>query len=358
MPKAPSRKRVYKLGPRSARTARVLSGMQTWLPCFYLFMNVSLGVRPDVTQLTSRSILFPCNIIDRRHSELMCLFDSSSSKQCFFVCESQITSTFLWNVSKHNNGGLAKRLEILAGKISTRTSSKPRGRDNIAATPAPSTRKRGEASATTNMYRGSNKILQLQCKRNRRREGTPTADFSRKCCQYNSQQDRSVEATLEVYSQMINSSMWHGCHARKITIFFSCKGHFNKKREFRYESGKIQFFQTSQMEMIFLDHVFLLFLLKILWYIHFIAVKHDQWAEYCFKKLKIKRGWLQSLSAGWLENRQSFLKTKNQRIRYLKIKEEEQVIRRKEVDSINSITRRKHFHSSFILLHDKFLQFD
>ena len=84
MPKAPSRKRVYKLGPRSVRTARVLSGMQTWLPCFNLFMNISLGVRPDVTQLTSRSILFPCNIIDRRHSELMCLFDSSSSKQCFF----------------------------------------------------------------------------------------------------------------------------------------------------------------------------------------------------------------------------------------------------------------------------------
>ena len=33
-----------------------------------------------------------------------------------------------------------------------------------------------EASASKNMYRGSNKILQLHCKRNRRREGTPTAD--------------------------------------------------------------------------------------------------------------------------------------------------------------------------------------
>ena len=33
-----------------------------------------------------------------------------------------------------------------------------------------------EATASTNMFRGSNKILQLHCKRNRRREGTPTAD--------------------------------------------------------------------------------------------------------------------------------------------------------------------------------------
>ena len=319
-------------------------------------MNISLGVGPEVTQLTSRSILFPCNIIDRRHSELMCLFDSWSSKQCFFVCESQITSTFLRNVSKHNNAGLTKRLEILAGKISTETSSKPRGRDKIAATPAPSTRKRGEASATSNMYRGSNKILHLQCKRNRRREGTPTADFSRKCCQYNSQQDRWVEATLKVYSQMINSCMWHGCHARKITIFFPVRGILTKKGNFGMSQGKFNSFKQVRWRWYFLIMYFFFFLLKILWYIHFTAVKHDQWAEFCFKKLKIKRGWLQSLSARWLENRQSFLKSKNQRIRYLKIKEEEQVIKRKEVDSINSITLRKHF--SFILLHHKFLQFD
>ena len=34
-------------------------------------------------------------------------------------------------------------------------------------------------TATTNMYRGSDKILQLHCKRIRWREGTPTADVSK-----------------------------------------------------------------------------------------------------------------------------------------------------------------------------------
>ena len=34
-------------------------------------------------------------------------------------------------------------------------------------------------TATTNVYRGSDKILQSHCKRNRWREGTPTADASK-----------------------------------------------------------------------------------------------------------------------------------------------------------------------------------
>ena len=63
-------------------------------------------------------------------------------------------------------------IECLLCRLATekKTTRKNRGRL------APSTRDRGEAIATTSMYRGSDKIPQLQCKRNRWREGTPTAD--------------------------------------------------------------------------------------------------------------------------------------------------------------------------------------
>ena len=47
-------------------------------------------------------------------------------------------------------------------------------------------------TATTNVYRGSSKIVQLHCKRSRWREGTPTADASA---------TRLDQATRKVYSQ-------------------------------------------------------------------------------------------------------------------------------------------------------------
>ena len=55
-----------------------------------------------------------------------------------------------------------------------------------------------EATATTNIYRDSDKILQLHCKRNRWREGSPTVDASRQC---NLSRKRLGEVTLEVYIQ-------------------------------------------------------------------------------------------------------------------------------------------------------------
>ena len=44
-------------------------------------------------------------------------------------------------------------------------------------------------------------ILQLHCKQSRRREGTPTADVSGKCGQYNSHRNRRGINERQVYSQ-------------------------------------------------------------------------------------------------------------------------------------------------------------
>ena len=117
--------------------------------------------------------------------------------------------------SKHNNAGFKKGLKIVAGEVlrvyichrnspgaRTLKFSASNGEDNAAednnrkprsrrtslstAKAMPSTRDRGEATATSKMYRDRDKIPQLQCKGNRWREGTATADASRKCRQRNS----------------------------------------------------------------------------------------------------------------------------------------------------------------------------
>ena len=109
------------------------------------------------------------------HEGLMCLFIVWN--QCLRSANHKQQN------SKHNNW-----LEILAGedfppKLLWRTpkfitsredddNKKPRGSEKIA------WHSEGNVvnTATTNMYRSSERILQLHCKWNRWREGTPTAD--------------------------------------------------------------------------------------------------------------------------------------------------------------------------------------
>ena len=151
-------------------------------------------------QMTSRSVVVSdtwhyhvlfINSLLRRFTQLLVV-----NHEQFFM---QMT-----HKSKHNNAGFTKWLEILAGEyfpqkflwnenVDLKSSA-----SNVYGSEGNAVNRETEATATTNIYRGSDKILQLQWKRNRWREGSPTADNSR---QYNSQQKRWGEATLEVYIQ-------------------------------------------------------------------------------------------------------------------------------------------------------------
>ena len=151
-------------------------------------------------QMTSRSIVVSdtwhyhvlfINSLLRRFTQLLVVNDEQ-----FFM---QTT-----HKSKHNNAGFTKWLEILAGEdfpqkflwnenVDLKSSA-----SNVYGSEGNAVNRETRATATTNIYRGSDKILQLHWKRNRWREGSPTADNSR---QYNSEQKRWGEATLEVYIQ-------------------------------------------------------------------------------------------------------------------------------------------------------------
>ena len=106
--------------------------------------------------------------------------------------------------SKHNNAGFTKWLEILAGEdfpqkfLWSENVDLKSSASNVYGSEGNAVNRETEATATTNIYRGSDKILQLHWKRNGWREGSPTADNSR---QQNSQRKRWGEATLEVYIQ-------------------------------------------------------------------------------------------------------------------------------------------------------------
>lgn len=137
----------------------------------------------------------------------------------FTVCESRVISHEMTHNSKHNNAGLSrltKWLEILAGTILHQNSSEITENDPISCiafknyhakikavclsvsvwAERTSQQRLQRETEETNMYRGSDKITQLQCKRNRGKDGTPTADALRKCCQQNSQRNRSIEENL------------------------------------------------------------------------------------------------------------------------------------------------------------------
>ena len=126
------------------------------------------------------------------HERLMCLF---------IVCEIMFTTgesrAQMTQNNKHN-----KWLQFLAGenfspKLLWRTptfiSEQIEVDNREAERKSLSTAKATSSTQWPQMYRSSDKILQLHCKRNRWREGTPTADPSKS--------DEEMRETLEVYSQ-------------------------------------------------------------------------------------------------------------------------------------------------------------
>ena len=128
----------------------------------------------------------------------------------FTVCESRVLSHEMTHNSKHHNAGLSrltKWLEILAGTIFHQNSSEITENDTINCIAFKNYRAKIKAVCLSEQKEhrgnavnagqrrqtctgGSGKIPQLQCKRNRGRDGTPTADASTKCRQQNSQRNR------------------------------------------------------------------------------------------------------------------------------------------------------------------------
>ena len=87
--------------------------------------------------------------------------------------------------SKHNNAAFTKWLEILSGEdfqqkfLWSENVDLKSSASNVYGSEGNAVNRERVSTATTNIYRGSDKILQLLWKRNRWRAGSPTADNSR-----------------------------------------------------------------------------------------------------------------------------------------------------------------------------------